>query len=126
MIRADQNFLLRGFVFALLGAALSAHADYAIVPNATVKGILTDSIDYGGCAIEVTPSPSATFAECGADFIVFSCDGTFSTKSQASVKLGVAQLAMVTGGVVKYTLDTTKKHNGLCFAQRFDAYPAPN
>ena len=126
MISVDQNFLLRGFVFALLGAAFSAHADYAIVSNATVKGIVTDSIDYGGCMVEVSPSPQATFADCGPDFIVFSCDGTFSTKSQASVKLGMAQLAMVTSSVVKYTLDTTKKHNGFCFAQRFDAYPAAN
>ena len=89
--------------------------------TATVSDLITDSEAFGGCMAKVSPAPSAQAGvSCGTDWVSFSCDGTFNSKSQGATKFSAAQLAYVTGGNVKLVVQDQNKHNGHCFARRID------
>ena len=115
----------------LLGGSLTA-AFWILVSNssiaaqsspwtATVTALITDSNAFGGCMAKVDPPPSDQGGvNCATDWVTFSCDGTFNSKSQGNSKYSAAQLAYVTGNGVKLVVQDQNKHNSHCFARRID------
>ena len=99
----------------------SLGATYRVDTNVT--GVLLEDDVYGGCMAKLAVSPSSETANCGANWVVFDCDGTrddTSGKSLAAQKLSAAQLAYVTRGLVRVVFDDQRKINGFCYAQRIE------
>lgn len=116
LVRAALTVIL--FVALPLNSSIAAQS----APwTATVSDLITDSEAFGGCMAKVSPAPSAQAGvNCGTDWVTFSCDGTYNSKSQGATKFSAAQLAYVTGGSVKLVVQDQSKHNSHCFARRID------
>ena len=91
-----------------------------VLESSKVTRILNDSENFGQCMALLVPGPEDLAIGCAVNWVTFSCDGTFSSKSLAQQKFSSAQLAYVTEGNVRVVVDQTKKHNGYCFAERID------
>lgn len=93
--------------------------------DARVTRILQSETDYGGCMIRLSPAPSTVSERnCPGNFVSFDCNGQYRAKSIGNSQLSAAQLALVTGNLVKIVLDDTRKVNEYyCIATRIDNYP---
>ena len=109
-------------VSGVIASAIFSASVFAAQANlvTNVIAIVQDDENFGGCMANISPGPETVLAGCGNYYITFSCDGTFNSKSQGSLKLNGAQLAYAAGKKVYVTIDDTKKHNGYCFASRLD------
>lgn len=119
MLRKSNCLTLGACAAALLIMASSASAQN-VLEQSKVTRLLNDSVNYGQCMALLVPGPESLAIDCEVNWVTFSCDGTFSSKSLAQQKLSSAQLAYVTQGDVRVVLDPTKKHNGYCFVERID------
>ena len=78
------------------------------VDDISVTQIILDGENYGGCMVKVSPLlPSST--GCGRrDFVSFDCNGEVrNTKSHGKAMLETAQLAFLTGNVVRLRVDNS-------------------
>jgi hypothetical protein len=103
-------------LLAFAGSALAANRYY----EATVTRTAVHESNFGVCMAKVSPSPSDEGLNCKPDWVSFSCSGDFNSKEIGQQKLSAAQLALMTGDLVKINVDDTRKHNGYCYAQRID------
>lgn len=73
---------------------------------------------YGGCFAKFDENLGdvADLAGCNQNFVAFGCDGRLGSKTEASNKYSLAQLALVTGYTAKVLINPNKKINGMCFA----------
>jgi len=117
-------------IFAVLSLLGSSAVHSATAYWATgVDSVLIDDSNYGGCMILLSNPPSAQAGlNCPAPFATLSCDGEFSSKTEAQTKLNGAQLAMVTDTVVGVRVDDARKVPGtnFCFVERIDLSTTPN
>ena len=97
----------------------------------TVISVLTTSqsqtppatgLVWGGCmAYLATPiNQLAGSPNCPGNWVTFSCDGTYTTQSNAQMLLDQAQLAHVLNRSVFVVVDDTMLINGFCTAIRLD------
>ena len=111
--------------FLLLGAILTL---CSVGAQSAIRGFYVDRIiqtlihesDFGECMIKVQPSFSATAPSCGADWVTFSCSGDFNSKSTGRNKYDAAVAAKILGQRLYIEVETTKQHNGYCYATRVD------
>ena len=121
----DQNSL-KALVIAAVGLGVYCWSIASMAANsapwvASVTDLITDSSAFGGCMAKVNPPPSDQGGvTCSTDWVTFSCDGTYNSKSQGANKMAAAQLAYVTGGQVKLVVQDQYQHNSHCFARRID------
>lgn len=76
------------------------------VSDLSITQIILDGENYGGCMVKVSPLlPSST--GCGRrDFVSFDCNGEVrNTKAHGKSMLETAQLAFLTGNVVRLRVD---------------------
>ena len=76
------------------------------VSDLSITQIILDGENYGGCMVKVSPLlPSST--GCGRrDFVSFDCNGEVrNTKAHGKSLLETAQLAFLTGNVVRLRVD---------------------
>ena len=73
--------------------------------------------EFGGCLLNVTPSPHTVLSGCGNIFVAPSCDGTFGAKSLAASIMDQANLAVVTNRSIVLSIDNTKLHSGYCYVE---------
>ena len=87
----------------------------------TVTRVLTDTVNYGGCMAALAVSPTTKLAGCLGTWVSFSCTGAFTAdKALAYENFDNAKMALAMNKQVFVQFDDTKKHNGYCFASRFD------
>lgn len=118
--------MLRLISVVLLTITASLASNLASATTAWVSGAVTrvhydtrivgGEVFYGGCAVTLSNTPTDTLSACG-NWVSFSCVGEFNSKSEASAKYNLAQLAFVTGRNVAVNLNDQKLHNGHCFAE---------
>jgi len=79
---------------------------------------------YGGCMVRLSvPINTATNSpNCPANWVAFSCDGTYATKDIAQMMLDQAQLAFTMGKSVYVVVDDTKLSNTFCTAVGLQLY----
>ena len=113
---------LKAVVFTVLltfsgvvGAASSAF-------YANVTQIFVHDTTHGGCLVKLSKNPATYLPACGANWLSLDCLAEFpeSTRSIASQKLGMAQLAFITSGQVRVEFTDSRTVNGYCFARRLD------
>ena len=104
---------------SLAGYALNSQAATSTLQT-TVTRVLTDTAALGGCMAALAISPSAKLAGCGANWVTFSCTGTFADKALAFANFENAKMALAMNKQVYVLFDDSKKHNGYCFARRVD------
>ena len=84
------------------------------------------SNNFGECIISPTVPPTDFGLDCPPVWVSLSCTGDFNSKGLAQNKLGVAQLAEITGNEVSIKVDDSKKHNGVCFVDSIQSVtPTP-
>ena len=99
----------------------------------TIHGVMLDSapqaspttgMAFGGCMAYLA-NPINTFGNspnCPDYWVSFSCDGTYTTQSEAQMMYDQAQLAFINNYRVYVVVDDTKLENGYCTAIRLDLY----
>ena len=102
--------MLRKIQLTIVGILFSATVVAAPqnVNNLSITQIILDGENYGGCMVKVSPLlPSST--GCGRrDFVSFDCNGEVrNTKSHGKAMLETAQLAFLTGNVVRLRVDNS-------------------
>lgn len=111
---------------SLLGAVLLvgsiANAENVIMTGAVTQ-LLLDAENYGGCMAALNPLPSTQDARCGGRWVVFSCDGTYNSKSAGRSSYDSAVAASVLDADITVVVDTDRKHNGYCFARQVKFSP---
>lgn len=98
---------------------LPTYAVNAFVTGKIEKTMISDRF-YGGCMILGTAELADAGLDCPSRWITFSCTGEFNEKDVAARKFDAAQLALATNKTFSALVTDTKKHNGYCFAHRFD------
>ena len=113
---------IKGVVFTVLLAFSGVVGAASSAFYANISQIFVHDTTHGGCLIKLTKDPAANLPSCGANWLSLDCLAEFpeSTKSIASQKLGMAQLAFVTSGQVRVEFTDSRKVNGYCFARRLD------
>lgn len=116
-MRKMKVFLFFTLLFQATFALAASSAFYA-----NVQQIFVHDTTHGGCLIKLTKNPASSLGACGANWLTLDCLAEFpeSTKSIASQKLGMAQLAFITEGQVRVEFTDSRIVNGYCFARRLD------
>ena len=108
------------FMSVLAGASATATADIVTIRDArVVRTLVTADTTMGGCMAQLT-LPVGT--GCQGYWVSFSCSGDFADKDRGYRMFDMAQMAYTLGKRVTVFADTTKLHNGYCFASRIDVY----
>lgn len=109
-------------VALLLGVSGQAPAATGAV-SSTVYGVLmyADST-FGGCMAYLSPGPQTVLPGCQSGWVTFSCSGDFTDQVRAYRMVDMAQLALATSRQVYVEFRDDQKHNGYCFAYRFDVW----
>ena len=113
------------FCAALLAGAITfpseSHAASAFVGRAKVTKVLAHSSKFGMCMAEL--SKKSQSLNC-SNWVTFDCNGDLegNTKTAATRKFDIAQLALVTNKYVKLAVTDSKKINGICFADRIEVW----
>ena len=79
--------------------------------------ILTEAHRYGQCMISI---PHSARAGCKANWISLDCEGKFSAGNTGDRMLNVALVAQNKNTKVAVYINSTKKHDGYCVAERVD------
>ena len=110
------------FIAMILVVALvtPAYSDTAWIANATIKRTLVRDKAYGNCMVQLDKAIADTGLDCAADWVTFSCDGTYNARDVASKMLDSAMMAFALGRQVSVQLDDNKKHHGYCVVKRID------
>jgi hypothetical protein len=84
--------------------------------------MVTGDATFGGCMalLDKPINTASNVPNCPANWVSFSCTGTFTSKDMAFHLLDQAQLALALNKQVMVIVDDTKKHNDYCFALRID------
>ena len=115
--------------FSVMAAAMLLVSSSSMAATASVAGTVTkvfvdggvSGANYGGCMAALSVSPTTKLASCAANWVTFSCTGTFATNTaQAYHLLDQAQLALAANKRVTVYFRDDKKHNGYCFAYRVE------
>ena len=104
---------------ALAGFALNSQAATSALTT-TVTKVLSDTEKYGGCMASLAISPTTKLAGCSANWVSFSCTGTFADKALAFANFENAKMALAMNKQVYVEFDDSKRHNNYCFARRVD------
>lgn len=105
----------------LFGSGSQALAASGTIQNAHVQQVaVVGDQQWGGCMAKLSISPQAILPECGPGWVTFSCSGDFADPVRAYRMVDQAQLALAAGKKVNVYFQDDKKHNGYCFANRFD------
>lgn len=108
------------FMSMLAGVSATAAADIVAVRDVRVtKTLVTADTTMGGCMAQLT-LPIGT--GCQGNWVSFSCSGDFADKDRGYRMFDMAQMAYSLSKRVTVFVDTTKLHNGYCFANRIDVY----
>ena len=82
----------------------------------TITNILVKTGQYGGCVINTNVVWDN--ADCPT-WVSLDCDGTYSSKTSGNQKLGLAQLAYVTGAQINVQVEDTQKFGEyFCYANQ--------
>lgn len=87
--------------------------------TATVISLLTDASEFGGCMARLSKNLANHGVDC-TSWVTFDCQAESSaiTKSAANTLYQTAQLAFITGRVVKVLAVDSVKVDGQCLATR--------
>ena len=92
----------------------------------SVDRILTDSFNFGGCIVKVSPDPISQGLQCSkGGWVTFACDGSLSdapayatSKSEAAQLYSSAQLAFITNAPMTVRATDDAQVDGYCVAFR--------
>ena len=113
-------------VFLLMIISPTLWAEKGFITAHVTQILVADEGLWGGCMAYLdkkVATQSNIPLNCPDNgWVTFSCDGTYNSKDIAYRKLDLAQKSEITGHLVSAFIDDTKKHNGYCYAWRFDSH----
>jgi len=109
-------------VLSLVSVFVASYATAAQAPIWTrVSSVLVaDQGRWGGCMARLTESLAEFGLNCPSTWVSFSCTGDFTTKDNAFRMFEAAQVAFALETRAYVVVDDTRKHNGICYANRID------
>lgn len=75
---------------------------------------------FGGCMVLLDQSVPGAGLDCPGNWVTFSCTGDYTTVNQAKSMFEAAQVAFALDRRVNVRVDDTRRHNGWCYADRFE------
>lgn len=98
----------------------SVWADDAWITAKVTRTLVQPDGTFGGCMAALTVSPASVLPSCAGTWVTFSCTGDFGDVIGAWRQFDQAQLALAGDHLVVVGVDDSRKHNGYCYALRFD------
>ncbi len=103
---------------ALLLAPALATADVARLEAYVTRTQISDAGRWGGCMAMLDREVAETGLDCPLRWVSFSCTGDFTSQNTAYRMMETAQIAQLSNQFVSLYVDDSKKHNGICYANR--------
>ncbi len=115
------TFLATILFLTLAVSSTDIHAVKGVLTGQVVKTLVAANA-FGQCMalLDREISTASNAPNCPGGWVTFSCSGVFASKDIAYRMLDQAQLAKALGRPVVIVVDDTKKHNGVCFANRIE------
>lgn len=114
-----KHILLAGAALTVMTLSSIANAEIFRTDWVKIDTIMTHETEYGGCMARVDEVEEASGGAC-TNWLTFSCTGDLTDEANATRLFEAAQIAYLTDRYVRFQADSSRQHNGHCFARRVD------
>ena len=104
-------------IIALLLPELTFGAVARLDAN-VIRTQVSDEGRFGGCMAGLDRNIAESGLDCPFAWVTFSCSGVFNDRNTANKQFEMAQLADALNTEVSLWIDDTRRHNGICYANR--------